>query len=190
MICGHLWCLWSFPGSWSVVISWVCGHFWVCGHLLGLLVFWVFKSSGSSCLLGLPVFWVFMSSGFSCLLGHHLLALHVFWVFISWVCIFMSWVGLWSSSGSVVIIWIVVCGHGLGGFCGHVRSLVIFWVCDHFLDRGLWSCLGWVCVHVLCLSSVMKYVHFRNKERYFRFVLLRGSTRIARSRPRAHRFLT
>ena len=138
-------CLWSFPGSWDVVMSWLglCSWSmvisWVCGHL------WVFMSSGSSCLLGFHVFWVFMSSGSSspgsassCL---------------GWVCGHL--LGLRSLSGS----WSVVCP---GGFCGHVRSVVIFWVCDNFLDRGLWSCLGWVCVHVLCLSSVMKCVHFFN----------------------------
>ena len=114
-------CLWSFPGSWYVVMSWLglCSWSmvisWVCGHL------WVFMSSGSSCLLGFHVFWVFMSSGSSspgsassCL---------------GWVCGHL--LGLRSLSGS----WSVVCP---GGFCGHVRSVVIFWVCDHFLDRGLW----------------------------------------------------
>ena len=25
------------------------------------------------------------------------------------------------------------------------------WVCGHFPDRGLWSCLEWVCDHVLGL---------------------------------------
>ena len=152
-VCGHLLGLWSSPASWSVVMSWVClwsfpGSWyvvmswlglcswsmvisWVCGHL------WVFMSSGSSCLLGFHVFWVFMSSGSSspgsassCL---------------GWVCGHL--LGLRSLSGS----WSVVCP---GGFCGHVRSVVIFWVCDHFLDRGLWSCPGWVCVHVLCRHRV------------------------------------
>ena len=53
--------------------------------------------------------------------------------------------GLWSSPGSVFISWIVGCGHVLDG------SVVIFWVCGHFLDRGLWSCPEWVCDHVLGL---------------------------------------
>ena len=128
-VCGHLWVLRSFPGSWSVVMSWVSGHFWVSGHLLGLHVFWVFISSGSSCLL-----------------GFHLLGLH-----------------LHVLGGSVVIFW--VCGHYLdrglwscpGGFFGHVRSVVIFWVGDHFLPPGLWSCPGWVCVHVLCLCLIWSF---------------------------------
>ena len=139
-VCGHLLALWScrIVGCGhvlgvSVVISWVC--LWssagpvviscllVCGHVLGVsvVVSWIVVCGhvlvgsvlvvyghllGLWSSLGLHVFWVFMSSGFSCLLG-----LHVFWVFIFWVCIFMSWVGLWSSSGSVVIIWIVVCSN-------------------------------------------------------------------------------
>ena len=67
---------------------------------------------------------------------------------------------LWSSSGSVFISWVVVCGHVLGG------SVVIFWLRNHFLGRRLWSCLGsavifWVCGHFLdgglwsCLGSVV-----------------------------------
>ena len=110
-VCGHLWGLWSFPTSWSVVISGVSGHFWVFGHILGL-----------------HVFWNFMSSGFSCLLDFH-----VFWV-IFCACIFMSWVGLWSSSGSVVIIWIVACGHVLevsvvmSGLWSSSGSVIISWI--------------------------------------------------------------
>ena len=81
----------------------------------------------------------------------------------------MSWVDLWSSAGSVVISWLVSCGHLLGGsvlilwVCNHFLdrglwscpgwSVVIFWVCGHSLDRGLWSCPGWVCGHLLCLWS-------------------------------------
>ena len=64
----------------------------------------------------------------------------------------MSWVGLWLSSGFALIIWIVVCGHVLGG------SVVISWVCGHFLDRGLWSFPGWVCGHLLGLWSSPEFV--------------------------------
>ena len=71
--------------------------------------------------------------------------LGVLWLRPGWVCDHL--LRLRSLSGS----WSVVCP---GGFCGHVRSVVIFWVCDHFLDRGLWSCPGWVCVHVLCRQRV------------------------------------
>ena len=56
----------------------------------------------------------------------------------------ISWMGLWSSSGSVIISWVVVCGHVLGG------SVVIFWVCGHFLDGGLWSCLASVVITLVC----------------------------------------
>ena len=45
----------------------------------------------------------------------------------------------------MIISWLVVFGHFLDG------SLVIFWVCNHFLGRGLWSCPGWVCGHFLRL---------------------------------------
>ena len=71
--------------------------------------------------------------------------LGVLWLRPGWVCDHL--LRLRSLSGS----WSVVCP---GGFCGHVRSLIIFWVRDHFLDRGLWSCPGWVCVHVLCRHRV------------------------------------
>ena len=127
LVCGHV------PGV-SVVVSWivVCGHVLagsvvisgVCGHFLprGL---WSSPGSvvisGSSCPLGLHVFWVFMSSG-SSTSGSASSCL-------GWVCGHL--LGLRSLSGS----WSVVCPVG---FCGHVRSVVIFWVCDHFLDRGLW----------------------------------------------------
>ena len=57
----------------------------------------------------------------------------------------MSCVGLWSSHWSVVISWLVVYGHVLGG------SVVIFCA----LDRGLWSCPEWVCDHVLLSRSVI-----------------------------------
>ena len=49
--------------------------------------------------------------------------------------------------GSVVVSWIVVCGHVLS------RSLIMSWVCDHFLACGLWSYPGWVCGHLLDLWS-------------------------------------
>ena len=49
--------------------------------------------------------------------------------------------------GSVVISWIVVCGHVLNG------SVIMSWVCDHFVACGLWSCPGWVCGHLLGLWS-------------------------------------
>ena len=83
----------------------------------------------------------------------------------SWSVV-MSWGVLWSSPGSVVISWIVGCGHFLDGsvviswVCGHLLSLWSFpgswfvvmpWVCGHFLARGLWSCPGWVCDHLLGL---------------------------------------
>ena len=55
--------------------------------------------------------------------------------------------GLCSCPGSVIISWLVVFGHFLDG------SVVIFWVCGHFLGRGLWSCPGWVCGHLLSLWS-------------------------------------
>ena len=156
-VCGHLLALWScrIVGCGhvlgvSVVISWVC--LWssagpvviscllVCGHVLGVsvVVSWIVVCGhvlvgsvlvvyghllGLWSSLGLHVLWVFMSSGFSCLLG-----LHVFWVFVSWVCIFMSWVGLRSSSGSALIIWIVVCSMSWGFLwscpvCGHLLGL-------------------------------------------------------------------
>ena len=62
-------------------------------------------------------------------------------------------------SGSVVIF--CVCAHYLdrglwscpGRLFGHVLGVVISWVCVHFLDRGLWSCPGWVCGHLLGLWS-------------------------------------
>ena len=108
----------------SVVVSWIV----VCGHVL----------AGSVTSLGSVVI------SYLVVCGHLLglwssLGLHVFWVFIFWVCIFMSWghllglrslsglwsvvcpgvsvvmSGLWSSSGSVIISWIVGCGHVLGG---------------------------------------------------------------------------
>ena len=60
----------------------------------------------------------------------------------SWSVV-MSWEVIWSCPGSVFISWIVGCGHVLDG------SLVISWVCDHFLACGLWSYLGWVCGHLL-----------------------------------------
>ena len=31
--------------------------------------------------------------------------------------------------------------------------MVITWACGHFLARGLWSCPGWVCRHLLGLWS-------------------------------------
>ena len=80
----------------------------------------------------------------------------------------MSLVGLWSSSGSVVISWLVGCGHVLSLWsssglvviswlvvCGHVLggSVVIFWVCGRFLDRGLLLCPALVCGHLLGLWS-------------------------------------
>ena len=97
----------------------------------------------------------------------------------------MSWVGLWSSSGFALIIWIVVSGHVLGVLwsspgsvviswivgCGHVLdgSVVISWVCGHLLS--LWSFPGswflvmpWVCGHFLarglwsCLGSCLGWV--------------------------------
>ena len=63
-----------------------------------------------------------------------------------WSCpggFFRHVLGLRSSLGSVFISWIVGCGHVPDG------SLVISWVCDHFLACGLWSYLGWVCGHLL-----------------------------------------
>ena len=57
----------------------------------------------------------------------------------SWAVV-MSWMGLWSSPGSVIISWLVVYGHILGG------SVVIFWLRNHFLGRGLWSCPGSVVI--------------------------------------------
>ena len=108
---------------------WSCPG-WVCGHLLGL------RSLSRS--------WsVVTSSGFC---GHVM--------------------GLWSSLGSVVVSWIVGCGHVLDAFvviswvCGPLLSLCSFpgswfvvmpWVCGNFLARGLWSCPGWVCDHLLGL---------------------------------------
>ena len=65
-----------------------------------------------------------------------------------WSCpggFFRHVLGLRSSLGSVFISWIVDCGHVLDG------SVVISWVCGHFLTRGLWSCPGWVCGHLLSL---------------------------------------
>ena len=121
---------------WSVVISLVCGHFlarglWSCPGLWSFSVV-IFCACGS-----FPGSW----------------------------SVVMSWVGLWSSAGSVIISWLVGCGHipGSGSViiswivvCGHVLggSVVIFWVCGHFLDRGLWSCPGsvvitWACGHFL-----------------------------------------
>ena len=76
----------------------------------------------------------------------------------------MSCVGLWSSPWSVVISWLVVYGHGLGG------SVVIFCACGSFPGScsvvmswvGLWSSSGsvviiWIVVygHVLGVSVVM-----------------------------------
>ena len=150
-VCGHLlglWScpgcvsgdflgLWSFPGSWSVFMSWV--GLW---SPLGSVVISYLVVCGH--LWGL---WSFLGlwsySGSSCLLE-----LHVFWVFMSsgFSCLLghLLCLHLHVLGGSVVIFW--VCGHYLdrglwsclGGFCSHVRSVVIFWVCDHFLDRGLW----------------------------------------------------
>ena len=82
----------------------------------------------------------------------------------SWAVV-MSWMGLWSCPGSVIISWLVVCGHILGGsvvifwrrnhFLGRrlwscPGSVVIFWVCGHFLDGGLWSCPGSVVITLVC----------------------------------------
>ena len=155
---------------------------------------------------------------------------------ILWVCNHFLGRGLWSCPGWVCghllglwfISWIVGCGHVMG------RSVVICWVCGHFLARGLWSSLGWVCGHLVGLWSPsgsvfiswigvyghvvgglwsssgsvvnpwivvyglgyrrsqksIKCVHFPDKERCFSLVLLRGSTRTTRSRPRAHQFST
>ena len=76
-----------------------------------------------------------------------------------WSCpggFFRHVLDLWSSPGSVFISWIVGCGHVLDG------SVVISWVCGHFLTRGLWSCAGWVCGHLLGESVVISWVcdHF------------------------------
>ena len=88
-----------------------------------------------------------------------------------WSCpggFFRHVLGLRSSLGSVFISWIVDCGHVLDGsvviywVCGHFMdsglwscpgSVVVTWACGHFLARGLWSCLGWVCRHLLGLWS-------------------------------------
>ena len=135
-VCGHLLALWScrIVGCGhvlgvSVVISLVC--LWssagpvviscllVCGHVLGVsvVVSWIVVCghvlAGSVTSLGSVVI------SYLVVCGHLLglwssLGLHVFWVFIFWVCIFMSWVGLRSSSGSALIIWIVVCSMSWG----------------------------------------------------------------------------
>ena len=67
--------------------------------------------------------------------------------------------GLWSSSGSVIISWIVGCGHVLGG------SVFMSCVYGYFSDRGLWSCPGsvvisWLvgCDHALDGSVVMFWI--------------------------------
>ena len=49
--------------------------------------------------------------------------------------------------GSVVVSRIVVCGHVLNG------SVIMSWVCDHFVACGLWSFPGWICGHLLGLCS-------------------------------------
>ena len=47
----------------------------------------------------------------------------------------------------LVIESLVVCGHVLGG------SVIIFCVCAHYRDRGLWSCPGGFFRHVSVYSS-------------------------------------
>ena len=125
--CGHFLRLWSSPES--VVISYVV----VCDHVLGgsVVISWIVVCghvlAGSVTSLGSVVI------SYLVVCGHLLglwssLGLHVFWVFIFWVCIFMSWVGLRSSSGSALIIWIVVCSMSWGFLwscpvCGHLLGL-------------------------------------------------------------------
>ena len=132
-VCGHLLGLRSLSGSWSVVCP---GGF--CGHVRSVVIFWVGDH--------------FLDRGlWSCheSICGHLLGL---WSFPGSWAVVISWVGLCSSSGSVVISWI---GRGLWS-CPE-WSVVIFWVCGHSLDRGLlrvWSCPGWVCGHLLGLWSL------------------------------------
>ena len=126
-VCGHLLGLRSLSGSWSVVMSWEV--LWSCPG--SVVISWVCVHFLDRGLWSCP--------GWVC---GHLLGL---WSFPDSWSVVMSWVGLWSSPGSVmsvIISWLVVCGHILVG------SVVIFWFCGHLLGRGLWSCPGWVCGHL------------------------------------------
>ena len=144
--------MWSSAGS--VVISWLVG----CGHLLGgsvLILWWICGNFLDRGLRSCPgwsvvIFWVcghFLARGlWSCpgWVCGHLLCL---WSSPGSWAVVTSWVCLWSSPRSVVISCLLICGHVLG------VSLVISWVCGHFLDRGLWSCPGRVCGHLWGLWS-------------------------------------
>ena len=133
--------LWSSSGS--VVISWLVG----CGHVLSL-----WSSSGL-----VVISWLVVCGQ---VLGESVpLSVVIFWgcgSFPGSWAVVMSWVDLWSSAGSVVISWLVSCGHLLGG------SVLILWVCNHFLDRGLWSCPGWsVVIFWVCGHSLDRGLNMR-----------------------------
>ena len=67
------------------------------------------------------------------------------WSCPGWVCDHLLRLRSLSGSWSVVMSW--------GVLWSCPGSVVISWVCVHFLDRGLWSCPRWVCGHLLGLWS-------------------------------------
>ena len=138
-VCGHLLRLRSLSGSWSVVMSWEV--IWSCP--VSVVMSWVCVHFLDRGLWSCP--------GWVC---GHLLGL---WSFPDSWFVVMSWLGLWSSPKSVIISWLVVCGHVLG-LWSSAGSVIISWVvvCGHVLR--LWSSSGSVvisrmvvCGHVLRL---------------------------------------
>ena len=69
--------------------------------------------------------------------------LGVLWLRPGWVCGHLLRLRSLSGSWSVVMSW--------GFLSSCLGSAVISWVCVHFLERGLWSCPGWVFGHLLGL---------------------------------------
>ena len=126
-VCGHLLRLRSLSGSWSVVMSWEviwsCPGsvviFWFRNHFLGRRLW--------SCPASVVIFWVcvhFLDVGLWSCLGSVVITLvcgnflaRGLWSYPGWIChhflnlwsfsgswaVVMSFIGLWSSPGSVVI---------------------------------------------------------------------------------------